>query len=160
MYRILQQTIQERIQTLVAERYDVALSNLNVELPPKIEFGEMALPVAFELAKRLKKAPRAIAQELQAALAETDGVASVEIAGAGYLNVKLDRASVAKRMAAEEHAGVGGAGFRLVEHTSINPNKAAHVGHLRNAILGDSFARMLRMDEYKPGWDVGVQNYI
>jgi arginyl-tRNA synthetase len=160
MYRILQQRLQARIGVLVEERYGAALPNLNVELPPKIEFGEMALPVAFELAKRLKKAPRAIAQELQAALAETDGVASVEIAGAGYLNVKLDRASVVKRMAADEHAGVGGAGFRLVEHTSINPNKAAHVGHLRNAILGDTFARMLKPDEFKAGFATGVQNYI
>src|SRR6201996_1180052 len=160
MYRILQQTIQARIQALLSERYGVELAQLAVELPPKIDFGEMALPVAFELAKRLKKAPRAIAQELQAALAETPGVAGVEIAGAGYLNIKLDRAATAKRIAADEHASVGGAGFRLVEHTSINPNKAAHVGHLRNAILGDSFARMLKPDEFKPGYEIGVQNYI
>ncbi len=160
MYRTLQLQLQARIEALLKERYEIALANLAVELPPKIEFGEMALPVAFELAKRLKKAPRAIAQELQAELAATPGVAAVEIAGAGYLNVKLDRAATVKRMAADEHAVVGGGGFRLVEHTSINPNKAAHVGHLRNAILGDSFARMLKKDEYKPGWDVGVQNYI
>jgi arginyl-tRNA synthetase len=160
MYRKLQLQLQARIEALLKERYEIALANLAVELPPKIEFGEMALPVAFELAKRLKKAPRAIAQELQAELAETPGVAAVEIAGAGYLNVKLDRAATVKRMAADEHAVVGGGGFRLVEHTSINPNKAAHVGHLRNAILGDSFARMLKKDEYKPGWDAGVQNYI
>ena len=160
MYRILQLQLQTRIEALLKERYEIALANLAVELPPKIEFGEMALPVAFELAKRLKKAPRAIAQELQAEIAKTPGVAVVEIAGAGYLNVKLDRAATVKRMAADEHAEVGGGGFRLVEHTSINPNKAAHVGHLRNAILGDSFARMLKKDEYKPGWDTGVQNYI
>jgi arginyl-tRNA synthetase len=160
MYRKLQLQLQARIEALLKERYEIALANLAVELPPKIEFGEMALPVAFELAKRLKKAPRAIAQELQAELAETPGVTAVEIAGAGYLNVKLDRAATVKRMAADEHAVVGGGGFRLVEHTSINPNKAAHVGHLRNAVLGDSFARMLKKDEYKPGWDAGVQNYI
>jgi arginyl-tRNA synthetase len=160
MYRTLQLQLQARIEALLTERYEISLANLAIELPPKIEFGEMALPVAFELAKRLKKAPRAIAQELQAELAETPGVAAVEIAGAGYLNVKLDRAGVVKRMAADEHAVVGGDGFRLVEHTSINPNKAAHVGHLRNAILGDSFARMLKKDEYKPGWETGVQNYI
>jgi arginyl-tRNA synthetase len=160
MYRILQLQLQARIEALLKERYDVALASLAVELPPKIEFGEMALPVAFELAKRLKKAPRAIAQELQPALAETPGVASVEVAGAGYLNVKLDRAAMVRRMAADEHAMVGGAGFRLVEHTSINPNKAAHVGHLRNAVLGDSFARMLKPDNYKPGYATGVQNYI
>ena len=97
MYRILQQTIQARIQALIAERYDVALSNFVVELPPKIEFGEMALPVAFELAKRLKKAPRAIALELQPELAAIEGVASVDVAGAGYLNVKLDRAATVRR---------------------------------------------------------------
>jgi len=108
----------------------------------------------------LKKAPRAIAQELQSALAAIAGVAAVDIAGAGYLNLKLDRAATVQRIAADEHAAVGGAGFRLVEHTSINPNKAAHVGHLRNAILGDSFARMLKPDEFKPGYDTGVQNYI
>jgi arginyl-tRNA synthetase len=160
MYRILQQQLQARIEALLKERYEVTLANLAVELPPKIEFGEMALPVAFELAKRLKKAPRAIAQELQPALAEIPGIASVEIAGAGYLNVKLDRSETVRRMAADQHTVVGGEGFRLVEHTSINPNKAAHVGHLRNAILGDSFARMLKRDEYKPGWETGVQNYI
>jgi arginyl-tRNA synthetase len=160
MYRTLQQAIQVRIQSLLAEKYGVELTNLVIELPPKIEFGEMALPVAFELAKRLKKAPRAIAQELQSALSELPGVASVEIAGAGYLNLKLDRAATVQRIAADEHASVGGAGFRLVEHTSINPNKAAHVGHLRNAILGDSFARMLKPDEFKPGYETGVQNYI
>ncbi len=160
MYRTLQQNVQSRIQALLQERYDVQLTGIAIELPPKIEFGEMALPIAFELAKRLKKAPRAIAQELQAALAEIPGVASVEIAGAGYLNLKLDRAATVKRIAADEHASVGAEGFRLVEHTSINPNKAAHVGHLRNAILGDTFARMLRRDDWKIGCDVGVQNYI
>jgi arginyl-tRNA synthetase len=160
MYRILQQQIQTRIEALLAERYSTELPSLVVELPPKLEFGEMALPIAFELAKRLKKAPRAIAQELQPALAEIPGVASVEIAGAGYLNVKLDRAAMARRIAAGEHAVVGGPGFRLIEHTSINPNKAAHVGHLRNAILGDSFARMIRPDAWKRGFATGVQNYI
>jgi arginyl-tRNA synthetase len=160
MYKLLQLQLQARIEALLKERYDVALSNLAIDLPPKIDYGEMALPVAFELAKRLKKAPRAIAQELQPLLAETPGVASVEVAGAGYLNVKLNRAEVVRRMALDERAPVGGPGFRLVEHTSINPNKAAHVGHLRNAVLGDSFARMLRPDEYKPGFATGVQNYI
>ena len=165
MYKTLQEQMQRRVASLLKERYDLDLASFAVELPPKIEFGEMALPLAFELAKRLKKAPRAIAQELQPALAETPGVASVDIAGAGYLNIKLDRAATVRRIAADEHATVGGPGFRLVEHTSINPNKAAHVGHLRNAVLGDSFARMLRRSQgnesgWKRGYDLGVQNYI
>jgi arginyl-tRNA synthetase len=164
MYRSIQKNLLSRIQTILLARYDVALAQLAIEQPPNIALGELALPVAFELAKRLRKAPRAIATELAAALtedlAQLPGVASVEVAGAGYLNIRLDRAAVVARIAADEHADIGGPGFRLVEHTSINPNKAAHIGHLRNAILGDTFQRLLRPDGFKSGYEVGVQNYI
>lgn len=162
MYRTIQQSLTAAIQAILASKYDVILASLAVEQPPSIAMGELALPVAFELAKRLRKAPRAIAtelaQELSAQLPE--GVASVEVAGAGYLNIRLDRAWVARHIASDRHADIGGPGFRLVEHTSINPNKAAHIGHLRNAILGDTFQRLLRPDTYKSGYQVGVQNYI
>ena len=165
MYKNLQEQLQRRVAELIKERYGLELASFAVELPPKVELGEMALTVALQLARQLKKAPRVIAQELQAALAEAPEIDAVEIAGPGYLNVKLNRAEMVRRIAADEHARVGGPGFRLVEHTSINPNKAAHVGHLRNAILGDSFARMLRPAEgpdalWKPGFELGVQNYI
>ena len=164
MYRTLQQTLLARIQSILHTQYDVTLAQIAVEQPPSVALGELALPVAFELAKRLRKAPRAIATELAAALSADlsalPGVASVETAGAGYLNIRLDRASMVRRIAADEHADLGGPGFRLIEHTSINPNKAAHIGHLRNAILGDTFQRLLRQDSYKRGFDVGVQNYI
>lgn len=164
MYRTIQQSLMARIQAILLAKYDITLANLAVEQPPSIALGELALPVAFELAKRLRKAPRAIATELAAeltaALPELEGVASVEVAGAGYLNIRLDRAATVRRIAADQHADIGGPGFRLVEHTSINPNKAAHIGHLRNAILGDTFQRLLRPDGYKRGYEVGVQNYI
>ena len=164
MYRTIQQSLLARIQAILLAKYDVTLAQLAVEQPPSIALGELALPVAFELAKRLRKAPRVIATELAveltAALPELEGVASVEVAGAGYLNIRLDRAATVRRIAADQHADIGGPGFRLVEHTSINPNKAAHIGHLRNAILGDTFQRLLRPDAYKRGYEVGVQNYI
>ena len=162
MYRTIQLALQTHIQALVAARYDLTLANLAIEQPPRIELGEFALPLAFELAKRLRKAPRVIAQELAQALNESlpEGIAAVEVAGAGYLNLRLERAAMVARIAADEHAPIGGAGFRLIEHTSINPNKAAHIGHLRNAILGDTFARLLWHDDYKQGWELGVQNYI
>ena len=164
MYRTIQQSLLARIQAILLAKYDITLAQLTVEQPPSIALGELALPVAFELAKRLRKAPRAIATELAAeltvALPELEGVASVEVAGAGYLNIRLDRAAAVRRIAADQHADIGGPGFRLVEHTSINPNKAAHIGHLRNAILGDTFQRLLRPDAYKRGYEVGVQNYI
>jgi arginyl-tRNA synthetase len=164
MYRTIQQSLLARIQAILLAKYDITLTNLAVEQPPSIALGELALPVAFELAKRLRKAPRAIATELAAeltaALPELEGVTSVEVAGAGYLNIRLDRTAAVRRIAADQHADIGGPGFRLVEHTSINPNKAAHIGHLRNAILGDTFQRLLRPDVFKTGYEVGVQNYI
>ncbi|HEY0264890.1 MAG TPA: DALR anticodon-binding domain-containing protein [Granulicella sp.] len=162
MYRTVQQSLITRIEELLAAKYDVRLSQIAMEQPPTTAMGELALPVAFELAKRLKKAPRAIAMEMAAELAGAlpEGVAAVEVAGAGYLNIRLDRAAAVQAMAVDKHADVGGPGFRLIEHTSINPNKAAHIGHLRNAILGDSFQRLLRPDSYKSGYGVGVQNYI
>ncbi len=164
MYRTIQLSLQTRIQAILSAKYDIVLAQFAVEQPPNIALGELALPVAFELAKRLRKAPRAIATELatelNATLDQLPGVASVEVAGAGYLNIRLDRASAARAIAADRHSDIGGPGFRLVEHTSINPNKAAHIGHLRNAILGDTFQRLLRPDDFKRGYQVGVQNYI
>jgi arginyl-tRNA synthetase len=162
MYRTIQQSLTAAIQAILASKYDLTLASLAVEQPPSIAMGELALPVAFELAKRLRKAPRAIATELATELSAVlpEGIASVEVAGAGYLNVRLDRAFVARCIASDKHADIGGPGFRLIEHTSINPNKAAHIGHLRNAILGDTFQRLLRPDIYKRGYEVGVQNYI
>jgi arginyl-tRNA synthetase len=168
MYRTLQQALLGRIQAILLAKHDITLTQLAVEQPPTIALGELALPVAFELAKRLRKAPRAIAAELALELsaelaagqAELKGISNVEVAGAGYLNIRMDRAAAVRQSAADQHADIGGPGFRLIEHTSINPNKAAHIGHLRNAILGDTFQRLLRKDSYKSGYEVGVQNYI
>jgi arginyl-tRNA synthetase len=130
------------------------------EKPPKIELGEVATPVCFELAKRLKRAPRQIAQEIAAKLAPIEGVDRVEIAGAGYVNFYFSRAAFLAAALREAETPVAGAAHDapkcIVEHTNINPNKAAHIGHLRNAALGDAFVRILR----RAGQRVEVQNYI
>ena len=160
MYRTLKQALLDRIATVLRDKYDLTGITIVTEQPPNLALGELATPVAFELAKRLRKAPRVIAQELAGELGGMEGVASVEVAGAGYLNIKFDRAAAVQRIAAGEHFDLRGEGLRLIEHTSINPNKAAHVGHLRNSILGDTFARLLRPDSYKTGYPVAVQNYI
>ena len=76
--------------------------------------------------------------------------------GAGYINGKLDRPAAARQIARDDTRKSRATFIRLVEHTSINPNKAAHIGHLRNAILGDTFVRLLRA----AGQRVDVQNYI
>ena len=130
------------------------------ERPPRIEMGEAATPVCFELAKRLKRPPRQIAQEIAAQLPPIEGVERVEIAGAGYVNFYFSRAAFLADSLKEARAELPGvapdAPKCIVEHTNINPNKAAHVGHLRNAALGDTFVRLLR----RAGQRVEVQNYI
>ncbi len=127
--------------------------------------GEFAMPFPFELAKQLRKAPRKIAEEIVAEMPLPEGFASFEVAGAGYINARLTRDQAAQALAREtaivatDHSAEGAAnvsGKILVEHTSINPNKAAHIGHLRNAILGDTFVRLLRA----AGHTVDIQNYI
>jgi arginyl-tRNA synthetase len=120
--------------------------------------GEAASPVSFELAKRLKRAPRQIAQEIAASLTPIEGIARVEVAGAGYLNAYFERANFLRAVQREAGSATapGRGGKIIVEHTSINPNKAAHIGHVRNAVLGDTIARVLR----HTGGAVQVQNYI
>ena len=129
-----------------------------LEVPPRPEFGDLACPIAFELAKRLKKAPRQIALDLKTKLDAVEGVEKIEIAGAGYLNLFFDRDAFVRTLAREigRPLAPAGGGKRIVEHTNINPNKAAHIGHLRNAILGDTLVRCLRF----LGRSVEVQNYI
>src|SRR6202790_2140927 len=118
--------------------------------------GEAASPVCFELAKRLKKPPRQIAQEIQNALPPIPEIARVEVAGAGYLNAFFDRTVFWESAQSETRAAIRKTDKIIVEHTSINPNKAAHIGHVRNAVLGDTMARTLRYT----GHNVQVQNYI
>jgi len=144
------------VRAVLREKYQLELPNIVIEQPPKIGLGEYALPLAFELAKRLRKPPRKVAEELLGALEGVPGFKSFEIAGAGYINARLDRGEFVRQMLSHAHSVIAAKDKVLVEHTSINPNKAAHIGHLRNAILGDTFVRLLR----ESGHPVDVQNYI
>ncbi|HXZ18716.1 MAG TPA: arginine--tRNA ligase [Candidatus Acidoferrales bacterium] len=159
MYHVIEERVRAAIGAHIEKTYGLAAS-VGLERPPKLAMGEMATPVCFELAKKLKRAPRLIAQEIAGAIGPIEGVARVEVAGGGYLNLFLDRSaffqSVATAAGGEARAAAPDAPKVIVEHTNINPNKAAHIGHLRNAALGDSFVRLLRYT----GRRVEVQNYI
>jgi len=157
----LKKRVGEGLAATIRERFGVDHDPI-VEVPPRRELGDLAFPGALQLARTLKRAPRGIAEEIAAAYPAPPEVARVEIAGAGYLNLFLDRSAVAARLLAEPilpPASPGsseGRGKVIVEHTNINPNKAAHIGHLRNAVLGDVLVRLLR----SLGYAVEVQNYI
>ena len=157
MYQRLTNRLREALAAHIREKYGVELA-IVLERPPKIEMGEAASPVCFELAKKLKKAPRQIAQEIASTFGKVEGVARVEVAGGGYLNAYFDRAPfwTSARAERSNERRVASGQKIIVEHTSINPNKAAHIGHVRNAVLGDTMVRILR----HAGNRVQIQNYI
>jgi arginyl-tRNA synthetase len=161
--------VRDRVAATVARLYDLpvddpAIAEMSVEIPPKRALGDIAVPIAFVLARRLRKAPRVTAQEIAAALGPIDGVARIDVAPNGYLNLFLDRAfwirtwtaPAPSAPSAPSHPSPPSLSKTIVEHTAINPNKAAHIGHLRNAALGDAFGRLLRFQ----GRPVEIQNYI
>jgi len=159
VYQTLTNRLREALAAHIREKYGVNVE-IVLERPPKLEMGEAASPVCFELAKRLKKAPRQIAQEIAASLGKVEGVARLEVAGGGYLNAYFDRGafwdSAQKEGSGERQSPSSNQQKIIVEHTSINPNKAAHIGHVRNAVLGDTMVRILR----HAGKRVQIQNYI
>ncbi len=160
-----QSKLTTKIKQTVSQKFDMDLSAVAAEVPPKTEFGDLAFPVAFELAKHLKKStgekqnPRAIAEKLKSDLLTLDFVQDVQIAGPGYLNVFYKRSDFLRDSLDADflpNDGKNSSPKICVEHTSVNPNKAAHIGHVRNSVLGDTFARILRAN----GNRVEVQNYI
>ena len=160
----IQKVLRSAISETAKAQFGVDIESIAAETPPKTELGDIAFPVAFELAKQIKVAtgekqnPRAIAEVLKARLETFDFVGKIEIAGPGYLNVFFDRSKfIAENAAANPLPNAGTAGAKVcVEHTSVNPNKAAHIGHVRNSVLGDTFQRILK----STGKQVEVQNYI
>jgi arginyl-tRNA synthetase len=157
VYLELKNRLESHLRDVLKAKYGLTVESIPIETPPDLKFGELATPIAFELARKLRKAPRVIAQEIVSELGTPRGFASFEIAGAGYINAHLDRVVAVRMMTSGEDSRPVESGIHaLVEHTSINPNKAAHIGHLRNAILGDTFVRLLR----SAGRQVAVQNYI
>jgi arginyl-tRNA synthetase len=158
----IQQTIRRRLIDAIERLYsitstDPALPQIVMEVPPRRALGDLAVPLAFELARRLRKAPRAIAQEIAGALGQIDGIERIEAAPNGYINFFIDRRSaLVGWLTREDRPAVVTDRKTIVEHTAINPNKAAHIGHLRNAALGDAFGRLLRF----LGRTVEIQNYI
>src|SRR6266536_1948512 len=164
----IQERLKQAVRAAALALFGIELDQINAESPPRPELGDVAFPVAFELAKLvklgtgMKMAPRAIADQLKTKLEASAEVARVEVAGAGYLNVFFDRATLLSLFAPQklpvlsESLSLVDRPKKMVEHTSINPNKAAHIGHVRNAVLGDTFVRILQAADES----VEVQNYI
>jgi arginyl-tRNA synthetase len=155
----LHSRLSDAVRSVVRRLYDTDAGPVAFQYPPRIELGDLAITTPFDLARTLRRKPRELAAELAPQLAALGGVRKVEVAGGGYVNLFLHRDAVARELHDGLRQGRRGEplpGTVIVEHTSINPNKAAHIGHLRNAVLGDTFVRVLRAR----GRQAGVQNYI
>jgi arginyl-tRNA synthetase len=156
VFHSIEKQVSQSFRAHIQARYGIDFPTA-IEQPRQSEFGDMAVPAAFQLAKQLRQAPSKIAAELVEGIGSITGVAAMEIAGNGYINLRLDRGAYGLSLLRGDAGEACGSGEKIiVEHTNINPNKAAHIGHLRNATLGDTFVRMLRAR----GERVEVQNYI
>jgi arginyl-tRNA synthetase len=150
----VQARLKDTLRSTIRSRWNIEPPEIMLNQTPKVELGELATPVCFELARELKRPPRMIAEELIYKTGKIDGIEKMEVAGAGYINFYLDRAAALR--GSRLRGFPVDPGKVVVEHTNINPNKAAHIGHLRNAAIGDTFVRILRA----LGRNVEVQNYI
>jgi len=163
MLTALKTELASRVADCIRDLYGVE-HQPTVEIPPRRELGDLSFPAALQLAREVRKNPREIGRELADALELPPIVKELRVEGPGYLNLYLDRPVVVRRLLDEpvmsaperDDEGAAAPGKVIVEHTNINPNKAAHIGHLRNAVLGDVLVTLLR----RLGHPVEVQNYI
>ena len=157
---ILESIHEQLIETLKSRTlalFGHPVDRVVLQAPPKLSMGDLATPIALELAKALKRKPREIAEQLVSGMHLPQLVASVTVEGAGYLNFRFDRGAFTAEHFRYVMAPPRPSGERvIVEHTNINPNKAAHIGHLRNSVLGDTYVRCSKW----LGDHVETQNYI
>jgi len=150
--------LKEKIYKSLKKQYPLEPSELEISYTPQQKMGDLALTFPFQLAKKMKRQPRELALEIFPHLSSIEGVKKVETAGPGYINLFLDRDKFfSRQLHSIDQASLSAEEKKIIiEHTNINPNKAAHIGHLRNACLGDTLGRCLK---YK-GENIEIQNYI
>lgn len=154
----IKKDLTKSIFRILKDSYPLEPKNIDLSYTPTIDLGDLALAFPFQLAKKMKRPPRDIAAEIVPKLESLDGITKVIVAGAGYINLFIDRQdfflsklkNLGRTTLVREEEKI------IIEHTNINPNKAAHIGHLRNAILGDTLGNCLK---YR-GENVEIQNYI
>jgi len=165
IFREFEAEVEEALRS-AAKKSGYDLRKVELLRPPNPELGDLSSPVGLRLAREAKKAPGAIAKELAG---EIEGakkgrlIGGVEAHASGYVNFRLEWSAFARELVGSLVSGNGTAfeapGGRLrvaIEHTNVNPNKALHIGHARNLVLGDSLVRTMR----RLGHDVQALNYI
>jgi len=161
-FKSLIDEIENNIHKILA---DLSVSDISFSVEPaKPGFGDASSNVSFLLAKHLKKNPKEIADLLSAKFETSQNilVSRVESHPSGYLNFFADWEKLNQLILSESNldefgsVDLGKNSTIIVEHTSVNPNKALHIGHIRNIVIGDTVARILKKSNFK----VNVLNYV
>jgi arginyl-tRNA synthetase len=142
---------------------DVAGISFTVE-PSKPGFGDVSSNISFLIAKNLKKSPQEISDIISKKYSKFNHtlVSKVESHPSGYLNFFANWEKLTQLILSESNldefgnVDLGKNSTIVVEHTSVNPNKALHIGHIRNIVVGDTISRILEKSNYK----VNVLNYV
>jgi arginyl-tRNA synthetase len=151
----LQNALRDAVRRMLPEPAGADALEVPVLRVPDDKPGDYGSPIAFGLAKTLRRNPAQIAAELAATVVPPEGVARIEAVGP-YLNAYVDPGAFVRAVVTAPLDLPPSGRKVVIEHTSVNPNKEAHVGHLRNIVLGDAVARI----ERAAGHRVEVQNYI
>jgi arginyl-tRNA synthetase len=141
-----------RILEVLERACGESLSAEDLKESPLADWGS---PVAFRLAKKLKRSPQDIAEEIAAKIRSEGVIRSVSAEG-GYVNFTLDMGEIARKLLSGERVGRKKPGKIILEHTSVNPTGPVHVGRIRNTIIGDCLRRILQYS----GYDVETHYYV
>lgn len=156
--KFIQETLREQLLQLLGDDFDLNPQDIQFSIPPDRKFGDLSTTLPFVLAKRLKQKPFIIGRQvLEKSKDRFDFFSEIKLEGGGFLNFFFKHDFLLRYLVENKGRKIDQSGHKVVvEHTSINPNKAAHIGHLRNSCLGDTLARSIRF----LGHEVEVQNYI
>ncbi len=156
--KYIQETMKESIITAINEKFDIQKDEIEFSIPPKRDFGDLSTTIPFILAKKHKQKPFLIGKEIIELIKDKFSfVDDIKLANGGFINFYFNKNYFLKDIFSNKDRAIEKTGRKIiVEHTSINPNKSAHIGHLRNSCLGDTLVKAL---EYT-GNEVEIQNYI
>lgn len=157
---MISQDIQKILRDAIEKEFPEAkLDEIVVSVPKHKNMGDLATPVAMQLAKMLKHAPMGIAQRIAERLQDEQMISKVESVAPGFLNLTLSDKYLCRALemhSPQEQKSYGGGEKILLEYAALNVAKHAHVGHIRNIAIGESLNRIFR----HMGYEVTTVNHV
>ncbi len=147
--------LKDKLRDIIKSHYKIELENINLQVPQDRNFGDISTTIPFVLASKLKTKPYEISKIIVKEFENDRRFSVIRIANGGYINFYFDKEFLISHFSKPKEVKKLNKKV-IIEHTSINPNKSAHIGHLRNSCIGDTLFGIAR----ESGFDVEVHNYI